>query len=183
MKNYSILILLIYMKISLADTIPSQVQTFNIKIRALNLTEDAFTGATYNDEVFFIGYHHNGMNYPAPFLSKYFVLDTNVRTKIFKATTDTILPNDTITIFIVEKDSEKQLKGIEPTCRMYINDIVTESLRTDSSSYYPYFDEDDVIGIWRIFGKDFDLSEPIVKYFEGVNLFDWFKYKVEIYKP
>ena len=45
-----------------------------------------------------------------------------------------------------------------------------------------YFDDDDVLGMYRVTGNKFDLSKPIVKKFEVLHLLDWAVYKLEISK-
>ena len=45
-----------------------------------------------------------------------------------------------------------------------------------------YFDDDDVLGMYRLTGNKFDLSKPIVKKFEVLHLLDWAVYKLEISK-
>lgn len=156
--------------------------SFNIKIKAIDLSEDAIAGATYNDEVFLFAYKQNDDYLPQLILSQFFRLDTVNRIKTFKIKTDVIAPNDTLTFILLEQDTKKQIKGIEPICRLYLNEIYAAYLKTGNYKLYDFFDDDDMLGMYRVIGDKFNLSKPIIKKFETMNFFDWAVYKLEIYK-
>jgi hypothetical protein len=156
--------------------------TFNVKIKAIDLSEDAIAGATYNDEVFFFVYKQNGSDMPQLLTAQFFRLDTTNRIKTIKIKTDSILPKDTLTFILLEQDTKKQIKGIEPTCRLYLNEIYAAYLKTGNYKLYDFFDDDDMLGMYRITGDKFNLSKPIIKKLETMNFFDWAVYKVEISK-
>ena len=189
MKNIFSFLILCTICISIkADSIPkifsslSDSSIFFIKIKAIDLSEDAPPAATMNDEVFFFIYNQNGTYLPQNIFAQYFKLDTANRIKTFRIATPKILPTDTLTFILLEQDTEKQIKGIEPVCRIYLNEIYDNYLKNGTASFYEYFDDDDVLGMYRIIGSKFDLTKPIVKKFESLNLFDWAVYKMEISK-
>jgi len=155
---------------------------FNVKIKAIDLSEDAIAGATYNDEVYFFVYKQNGGYLPQLLTSQFFRLDTANRIKTFKIKTDEVTPNDTLTFILLEQDTKKQIKGIEPVCRLYLNEIYATYLKTGNYKLYDFFDDDDMLGMYRITGDKFNLTKPIIKKFETMNFFDWAIYKVEISK-
>ena len=109
-------------------------------------------------------------------------MDTLKRTKQFKIKTEFIQPTDTLTFILLEQDTQKQTKGIEPVCRLYLNDIYANYLKNGSTNFMQYFDDDDVLGMYRVTSNKFDLSKPIVKKFEVLHLLDWAVYKLEISK-
>jgi len=156
--------------------------TFNVKIKAIDLSEDAIAGATYNDEVFLFVYKQNGTCLPQLLTAQFFRLDTTSRIKTIKIKTDSILPKDTLTFIVLEQDTKKQIKGIEPVCRLYLNEIYATYLKTGNYKLYDFFDDDDMLGMYRITGDKFNLTKPIIKKFETMNFFDWAVYKLEISK-
>jgi len=156
--------------------------TFNVKIKAIDLSEDAIAGATYNDEVFLFVYKQNGLSIPLLLAAQFFRLDTTSKIKSFKIKTDTILINDTLTFILLEQDTKKQIRGIEPVCRFYLNDIYNNYQKNGITKLQDYFDDDDMLGMYRITGDKFNLTKPIIKKFETMNFFDWAIYKLEISK-
>lgn len=155
---------------------------FNIKINAIDLSEDAI-GSTENDEDFLLVYLQNGKSeFPIPVLQEFFVLNANKRITDFKIEMDTLLSTDTLTIVLLEQDTQKKMKGIEPTCRLYLNDIVNLYTKKEYTKFTDYFDDDDVLAIWRLKGNEVDLSKPMKKKFDMLNFFDWSKYTIELYK-
>jgi len=189
-KNMKIFILLFLMSfvygISYADSLtvlPIKMEDsirIKIKVKAIDLSEDGVPGATMNDEVFFFMYKQNGKCLPQNVFSSFFKLDTAKKEQLFKITTDKILPTDTLTFILLEQDSNKQIKGIEPVCRLYLNELYANYQKNGTQNFFSYFDEDDVLGMFRISGDKFDLSKSITKKFESLNLFDWAVYKLEI---
>lgn len=172
---------------SKADSMPSLKSTtdsiiFNIKVKAIDLSEDGIPGSTFNDELFLFIYKQHGDVLPKNICAQYFRLDTAKRSKQFKINSDNILPTDTLTFILLEQDTQKQIKGIEPVCRLYLNDIFANYLKNGTTNFAQYFDDDDVIGMYRITGNKFDLTKPIIKKFETMHLFDWAVYKLEISK-
>lgn len=173
---------------SKADSIPFIHQNFpdsnifHIRIKAIDLSEDAPPAATMNDEVFFFIYQQNGDYLPHNIFAEYFKLDTANRIKTFRIATSKILPTDTLTFILLEQDTEKQIKGIEPVCRLYLNEIYENYVKNGSKAFFQYFDDDDVLGMYRIEGNQFNLSKPIVVKFKTLNMFDWAVYKMEISK-
>lgn len=169
-----------------ADSIPIKNKidsiTFKVKITAIDLSEDGLAGASQNDEVFFFLYKQNNSFSPQLITVEYFVLDTSKRVKSFIINTATILPNDTLTFIIIEKDTKKSTKGIEPVCRLYLNEIYENYQKNKTTKFEEYFDDDDVLGMFRVIGDKFSLSKPITKKFESLNFFDWAIYKLEISK-
>jgi len=169
-----------------ADSIPliktADSFTFNAKIKAIDLSEDGIAGASNNDEVFFFIYKQNGSFLPQLITAQFFRLDTISRTKTFKIHTDAIASTDTITFILLEQDTKKQLKGIEPVCRFYLNDIYANYEKNGILKFEQYFDDDDMLGMYRVTGDKFNLSKPIIKKFETLNFFDWAIYKLEISK-
>lgn len=155
--------------------------SFNVKIKAIDLSEDG-VGSTYNDEVFFFVYRQNGALLPQLVTAQYFRLDTIHRIKTFNLKIDSIAPSDTLTFILLEQDTKKQIVGIEPVCRLYLNEVYTSYLKKGNYKLKDYFDDDDVLGMYRITGDKFNLSKPITKKFETMNFFDWAVYKMEIYK-
>lgn len=156
--------------------------SFKIKFTAIDLSEDGLAGASQNDEVFFFLYRQNNSLLPQLIVSDYFVLDTSNRVKTIAINTATILQNDTLTFILIEKDTKKSEKGIEPICRFYLNEIYTKYEKNKMANFEEYFDDDDVLGMYRITGDKFRLSKPIIKKFETLNFFDWSVYKLEISK-
>lgn len=156
--------------------------SFKIKITAIDLSEDGLAGASQNDEVFFFLYRQNNSLLPQLIVSDYFVLDTSNRVKSIAINTATILPNDTLTFILIEKDTKKSEKGIEPICRFYLNEMYTKYEKNKMTNFEEYFDDDDVLGMYRITGDKFQLSKPIIKKFETLNFFDWSIYRLEISK-
>lgn len=170
---------------SKADSIPLLPKTidsisFNVKVKAIDLSEDGLPGSTRNDEVFLFIYKQNGSCLPQNLCAQFFRFDTLKRTKQFKINTSFIQPTDTLTFILLEQDTQKQTKGIEPVCRLYLNDIYANYVKNGSTNFVQYFDDDDVLGMYRVTGNKFDLSKPIIKKFETLNLFDWAVYKLEI---
>ena len=156
--------------------------TFNVKVKAIDLSEDGLPGSTRNDEVFLFIYKQNGACLPQNLCAQFFRFDTLKRTKQFKIKTEFIQPTDTLTFILLEQDTQKQTKGIEPVCRLYLNDIYANYLKNGSTNFMQYFDDDDMLGMYRVTGNKFDLSKPIVKKFEVLHLLDWAVYKLEISK-
>ena len=154
--------------------------SFTVKVKALDLSEDGTPGATMNDEVFLFVYRQNGACLPQNIAAQFFILDTAKRVKTIKIKTSKILPTDTLTFILLEQDSNKQITGIEPVCRLYLNDIYENYQKNGTTGFFKYFDDDDVLGMYRIMGSKFDLSKPIIKKFESINMFDWAIYKLEI---
>ncbi len=154
--------------------------SFNVKVKAIDLSEDGLPGATNNDEVFLFIYKQNGSCLPQNICAQFFRLDTTKRSKLFKITTGFIQPTDTLTFILLEQDTQKQTKGIEPVCRLYLNDIYANYLKNGNTNFVQYFDDDDVLGMYRVTGNKFDLTKPIVKKFDTLHLLDWAVYKLEI---
>ena len=169
-----------------ADSIPTISNkdsfSFNVKIKAIDLSEDGIAGSTYNDEVFFFIYKQNGNFLPQLITAEFFRLDTTVRTKQLNIKTDAILETDTLTFILIEQDTKKQIKGIEPVCKFYLNEIFVNYQKNGITKFQEYFDDDDVIGMYRVAGDKFNLHKPIIKKFESLNFFDWAVYKLEISK-
>lgn len=170
-----------------ADSIPQmKVEqdsiSFNVLIKAIDLSEDGITGASQNDEVFFFIYKQNGSVLPQLITAEYFKLDTTIRTKKLSIKTDAIASTDTLTFIILEQDTKKTIKGIEPVCRFYLNEIFANYEKNGVTKFQDYFDDDDVIGMYRVVGDKFNLKKPIIKKFESLNFFDWAIYKLEISK-
>lgn len=170
--------------ITAQDTITNTKQTksFTIKIKAVDLSEDGIPGSTLNDEVFLFVYKQDGKTIlPVNIVSEFFVLDTAKRIKVFKLNNE-FSAADTLTFLLLEQDTQKQIKGIEPTCRLYLNDLVDIYNKKEYSKFREYFDDDDVLGIWRFPVSKLDLSKPMIKKFETLNFFDWSKYRIELYQ-
>lgn len=190
MRKHLLLLFVLVVSISYyskADSIPTLPKTsdsifFNVKVKAIDLSEDGLPGSTHNDEVFLFIYKQNGSFLPQNLCAQFFRLDTLKRSKQFKISAGFLQPTDTLTFILLEQDTQKQTKGIEPVCRLYLNDIYANYLKNGNTNFVQYFDDDDVLGMYRVTGNKFDLTKPIIKKFETLNLFDWAVYKMEISK-
>ena len=190
MRKHLLLLFVLVVSISYyskADSIPMLPKTsdsisFNVKVKAIDLSEDGLPGSTRNDEVFLFIYKQNGACLPQNICAQFFRLDTLKRSKQFKISAGFLQPTDTLTFILLEQDTQKQTKGVEPVCRLYLNDIYANYLKNGNTNFVQYFDDDDVLGMYRVTGNKFDLTKPIIKKFETLNLFDWAVYKMEISK-
>jgi hypothetical protein len=152
---------------------------FNIKINVLDFSEDA----TMNDEVFLFVYKQDGKSwFPIPLVQDFFILDTARRSKIFNVNTTSFSSTDTLTFLLLEQDTKKTIKAMEPTCRLYLNEIVALYNQKEYTKLREYFDDDDILGIWQLKASQLNLSKPMIKKFETLNFFDWSKYRIELYK-
>ncbi|HUM51188.1 MAG TPA: hypothetical protein PK431_05205 [Chitinophagales bacterium] len=152
---------------------------FNIKIKVVDFSEDA----TMNDEDFLFVYKQDGKNcFPIPLLQDYFILDTTRRNKIFNVNTTSFSSTDILTFLLLEQDTKKTIKAMEPTCRLYLNEIVALYNQKEFTKLREYFDDDDILGIWQLQASQLNLSKPMIKKFETLNFFDWSKYRIELYK-
>lgn len=76
--------------------------TFNVKVKAIDLSEDGLPGSTRDDEVFLFIYKQNGVCLPQNLCAQFFRFDTLKRTKQFKIKTKFIQPADTLTFILLE---------------------------------------------------------------------------------
>lgn len=170
---------------SRADSIPVTPKLpdssfFKVKVKAIDLSEDGIPGSTMNDEVFLFIYRQNGGCLPQNICAQFFRLDTLKRSKVFDIRTSFVQPTDTLTFILLEQDTQKQIKGIEPVCRLYLNEMYANYQKNGTGGFLSYLDDDDMLGMYRVMGNKFNLSKPMVQKFESLHLLDWAVYKLEI---
>lgn len=152
---------------------------FECKLTAYDLTEDVSQFSTKNDELMLFVYIDSMNNqYPKLIYQDYFVIDSLHKTKIF-ALNDSNMYGSMLTFVLIEIDSRKNLKQIEPVVRLNLVDLTDTTQNIDIKSINELFGDDDLLGIKRIPLSELSKKDFILD-FKGIHLFDSYNYRIEI---
>ena len=146
-------------------------------ITAIDLTEDASAFSSQNDEVVFLVYADSmGQVVPDLIFQEYFTFDhinpeKTVELGSFRSSTSML------TFVLIELDTQKNVSQIEPVVRLNINKLRIAEENRDLRAIIHLLGDDDLIGIKQFHLRQHNKRGKVI-HFEGIHLFDSFKYKI-----
>lgn len=126
------------------DSVAYQQDTLEIVIESFDLSEDMSVASSGNDELIFVAYQEQ----PTPLAEPVFTYQTTLDQQ---KTSDTLrfnVPNQQpMILFLVERDSDKDLASIEPILRIYAEQITEAYHQMDYKTISKYLGDEDILGI------------------------------------
>ncbi len=161
-------------------TIPqSDSLRFDCFLTAYDLTEDDSRISTKNDELVLLVYSDTSNNQnPKLMCQDYFIIDSLHQTKrlIFS---DLNLDGSVLTFILIEIDTRKNLKQIEPVVRLNLASLISAKKSGDITIINELLGDDDLIGFKSVSFSDLE-KETIFIDFKGIHLFDSYNYRLQI---
>lgn len=151
---------------------PDSIQ---LKIEALNLSEDMSKLSTKNDELLILIYDQNdSAALGSPLFERQITLDQSRRSVIWVLAKDKFV-RDKLLFVLIEQDTNKPMVQIEALVRVNYQRLMKAHLTKDYSEIQRYLGDEDIIGIKKI------SKLPIAFSFHGIHKMDMFEYKINLH--
>lgn len=92
---------------------------------------------------------------------------------------DSLIWNSIFTFVLIEVDTRKNLKQIEPIVRLNLHEIQNAKQNGDFGVVLDLLGDDDLVGIKRVSCSEID-RRPVRINFKGIHIFDSYNYQIEI---
>ncbi|MCU0355632.1 MAG: hypothetical protein MUD08_18135 [Cytophagales bacterium] len=166
----------------IAEPAPSSVKgAWQLTLAADDLTEDVSRVSSGNDEILLLVYTvHDSLAQPEPMIRRLVVLDNAHRTIRDSLPTPVSPLVREWVLVLLEMDSERNLKEIEPIVRVYLKEVFAAYQTKQQSGLNKYLGDEDLLGIQRISVLSPE-NQSVKKFvFKGVHLFDTYQYTVTL---
>ncbi len=149
----------------------------SITLTAHDLSEDANRLSTQDDELILLVYAQDAAGQlPTSVIQEYFVLDTAQRMKSF-ILTDSVLRMRTLSIVLIEMDSNMGIQQLEPIVRLNLQTFLNQEQQASPDAFRKLLGDDDFLGAIKIETEDLNIQGKAIE-FNGRRLFDSFHYEI-----
>jgi hypothetical protein len=160
----------------------NQLVKFSGTINAENLSEDGTVLSTKNDEIVFLNYYvpDDTTRSPITLDENYYEFDSLRRVEHFYATLNGPYTNGNICMLVIEIDGERTQHYYDSLCTGKLLQIKNAVAANNQQYLEKIFGDDDLLGIKEVEMKRIPDNGSAILTFEGHQLFEKYKYTVDI---